>query len=153
MRITDAVQLALREFADPACRRCRGRGYVGDLRPDAVCRCVVARVPPRDAEPADDDPPHPWPAITRRAQQIHAAALLELTPVFERAATTIDRDRFSGELAEVEANLERVRSRLGNPGFTEKAPPAVIDGARRQLAELEARRERLVAVLGPSAGS
>jgi hypothetical protein len=80
MRITDAVQLALREFADPACRRCRGRGYTGDLRPDAVCRCVVARVPADNAEPVDDGLPHPWHAITRRAQQIHAAALLELTP-------------------------------------------------------------------------
>jgi valyl-tRNA synthetase len=83
----------------------------------------------------------------------HVASLLELTPVFERVAATIDRDRLTGELAEVEANLERVRSRLGNPGFTEKAPPAVIEGARRQLAELEARRERLAAVLAPSAGS
>lgn len=81
MRIADAVHLALGEYADPACTRCRGRGYSGALNPDALCPCVAARVPDdEDAAPAGDGLPHPWPAITRRAQQIHAAATIEHVP-------------------------------------------------------------------------
>jgi len=52
------------------------------------------------------------------------------------------------DLAQVDENLGRVRARLGNPGFTEKAPAAVVEGARRQLAELEERRARLLESLG-----
>jgi valyl-tRNA synthetase len=54
-----------------------------------------------------------------------------------------DPEKVSKELAEVEAALERVCARLGNPGFAEKAPAAVVEGARRQQAELEERRARL----------
>jgi valyl-tRNA synthetase len=79
---------------------------------------------------------------------VQVRSLVELTPVFADKGAKVDEERVAGELAEVEANLERVRARLGNPGFTDKAPPAVVDGARRQLAELEARRERLVTQLG-----
>jgi hypothetical protein len=78
MRIADAFQQAVAEFADPACRRCRGRGHRGELREDTLCRCVAPRVP--DEAAADDALPRPWGAITRRAQQLHAAALLESTP-------------------------------------------------------------------------
>ncbi|GMU65778.1 MAG: valine--tRNA ligase [Acidobacteriota bacterium] len=83
----------------------------------------------------------------------HVSSFVELTPVFRERSAKVDGDRVAGELAEIEANLERVRTRLGNPGFTDKAPAAVVDGARRQLAELEARRERLAALLGQSPGS
>jgi valyl-tRNA synthetase len=57
---------------------------------------------------------------------------------------TVDAARFEKELEEVEGNLERVRTRLANPGFTGKAPVSVVEGARRQAAELEARRAMLV---------
>jgi len=71
---------------------------------------------------------------------------------FEAAAQAgPDPEKVRAELAEVEANLGRVRERLANPGFTGKAPAAVVEGARRQLAELEARRARLVST--PEAGS
>ena len=71
---------------------------------------------------------------------------------FEEEAETKhapDATRARAELAEVEANLERVRARLANPGFTDKAPAAVVEGARRQLVELEQRRSRLA---GPQGG-
>ncbi len=61
---------------------------------------------------------------------------------------TVDRRKLERELAEVEGNLERVRERLANPGFTDKAPPPVIEGARRQLAELEARQAAILDQLG-----
>ncbi len=31
-------------------------------------------------EPSDDEMPHPWPLITRRAQTIHAAAMMQFLP-------------------------------------------------------------------------
>jgi hypothetical protein len=80
MRIADAFQQAVTEFADPACHRCHGRGYAGALREDTLCACVGPRVPRDPAGGADDALPHPWGAITRRAQQLHAAHLLECTP-------------------------------------------------------------------------
>ncbi len=79
----------------------------------------------------------------------HVRQGVSFTPVFEQAAARVDSAKVAAELAEVEALVERVRSRLANPGFADKAPAAVVEGARRQLAELEERRARLVAVTGP----
>jgi valyl-tRNA synthetase len=62
-------------------------------------------------------------------------------------------ERLQADLAEVEEQLERVRARLANPGFTGKAPPAVVEGARRQLEELEQRRDRLSSSVTSATGS
>ncbi|KAB2964589.1 MAG: valine--tRNA ligase [Thermoanaerobaculia bacterium] len=80
----------------------------------------------------------------------HVRLGVSFSPVFEQAAAGIDSAKVAAELAEIEALVERVRSRLANPGFADKAPAAVVEGARRQLAELEERRQRLVAVVGPA---
>lgn len=78
MRRTDALRLALREFADPACRRCTGQGYRKELAPEHLCRCVkriaTAMVNEDSLETID------WERIARRAQQIHAADVLERVP-------------------------------------------------------------------------
>ncbi len=84
MNVSDAMLRALREFADPSCRRCRGRGATGDDLVATVCACVRRRVP-REEETSIDDRgegaiPHPWGVLTRRAQQIHAALMLEAVP-------------------------------------------------------------------------
>jgi len=58
-----------------------------------------------------------------------------------------DRARLERELVEAEGHLGAARARLGNASFTEKAPPAVVAGARRREAELSDQvallRERL----------
>ena len=76
--------LALREYAAPSCRRCRGRGATGDDIVATLCACVRQRVPPEEETASgaggDEAMPHPWGAITRRAQRIHAAAMLEAVP-------------------------------------------------------------------------
>lgn len=74
--------LALRELADPACRRCRGSGHRGDDLVAGLCRCVSRQFPAEAAAETsgDDEMPHPWPLITRRAQTIHAAAMLQCLP-------------------------------------------------------------------------
>ncbi len=80
MKVSDAMVIALREFADPACRRCRGRGAKGDDVVAGLCRCVKERVPDDAGAAPDESLPHPWGAITRRAQHIHAAVLLQAVP-------------------------------------------------------------------------
>ena len=59
------------------------------------------------------------------------------------AAVALDPAKVERDLADVVSALDRVRARLANPGFSEKAPAAVVEGARRQQAELEERRSRL----------
>ncbi len=58
-----------------------------------------------------------------------------------------DPARLGQELTASASAIARVRDRLASPGFAAKAPPAVVAGARRQLAELEEQRDRLVASL------
>jgi hypothetical protein len=81
MKIEDAVRLALRGLADPRCGRCGGAGFRGELLAESVCRCVRNRVPQDVATGWDpEEMPHPWRAITRRAQEIHAAASVDHVP-------------------------------------------------------------------------
>ena len=49
--------------------------------------------------------------------------------------------RLNKELEEVTAELERARARLANPGFVEKAPAHVVEGAGARVRELEATEE------------
>jgi valyl-tRNA synthetase len=58
-----------------------------------------------------------------------------------------DRARLEKELAESEAHLAAARTRLANPAFTGKAPPAVVEGARTREAELSEQVARLRARL------
>ncbi len=64
--------------------------------------------------------------------------------VAEKARLTKEREALAKHIAGTEA-------RLGNEAFVGKAPPAVIEGARKQLAELKAKHaevERLLQALG-----
>ncbi len=45
--------------------------------------------------------------------------------------------RLSKEAANVQKQLDGIRARLSNPAFTDKAPEAVVQGAREQAARLE----------------
>ena len=78
MRRADALRLALREFADPACRRCAGRGYRKEPATEHPCQCVRRDTPAAvEQERAKE---FDWERIARRAQQIHAADVLERVP-------------------------------------------------------------------------
>jgi valyl-tRNA synthetase len=59
-----------------------------------------------------------------------------------------DRLRLQKELFEAKARLAAAHDRLANPAFIEKAPGAVVDGARSRLAELEQQVRRLRERLG-----
>jgi valyl-tRNA synthetase len=62
-----------------------------------------------------------------------------------------ERARLAKELEQVVKHVAGTEARLSNEAFTSKAPPAVLEGARKQLAEQKAKRvelERLLAALG-----
>jgi valyl-tRNA synthetase len=61
-----------------------------------------------------------------------------------------EKQRLTKELEKVRGHIAGTESRLANPAFAGKAPPAVIDGAKKQLADLRdkaAEIERLLASL------
>ena len=59
-----------------------------------------------------------------------------------------ERIRLSREIEKVASDLEKQRAKLGNPSFAEKAPPAVVEQARKLLADTEARHADLRSQLG-----
>jgi valyl-tRNA synthetase len=54
-----------------------------------------------------------------------------------------DRARVERELAEATRHLEAAKARVADPRFTERAPTAVVEGARQRAQELEDRVSRL----------
>jgi len=65
--------------------------------------------------------------------------------------TAAEKARLAKELETVTKHIAGTEARLGNEAFVSKAPPAVLEGARKQLAELKAKKaevERLLASLG-----
>jgi valyl-tRNA synthetase len=54
-----------------------------------------------------------------------------------------DRARLEKELVEAESHLAAARGRLANPAFTDRAPAAVVEGARTREAELSEQVARL----------
>jgi valyl-tRNA synthetase len=59
-----------------------------------------------------------------------------------------DRARIEKEIAQAEAALESTRARLGDRTFLDRAPAAIVEGARAREAELAERIQRLRDSLG-----
>jgi valyl-tRNA synthetase len=87
------------------------------------------------------------------ARNTHAREGVEMTPVFEVQAEPVDAAKLQLELARVEDNIAKVSARLASEEFASKAPPAVVDGARKNLDSLTLERRRLRLVLGLDAGA
>jgi valyl-tRNA synthetase len=60
-----------------------------------------------------------------------------------------EKKRLSKELENLGRHIAASEARLSNEAFVAKAPPAVLEGARRQLAEQRAKRVELESLLGP----
>jgi valyl-tRNA synthetase len=83
------------------------------------------------------------------------ASVTPLGTLYLDLASTVDagaeKIRLAKELEQLTKHIAGTEARLANKAFTDKAPPAVIDGARKQLAEQQAKRaelERLLKGLG-----
>lgn len=71
------------------------------------------------------------PANTVCAVSAAAEAFLPLNELIDLAK---ERARLEKELANAQSEIERLSGKLNNPGFTGKAPAAVIEGERAKLA-------------------
>jgi valyl-tRNA synthetase len=94
--------------------------------------------------------------ITRRDSVDGAPAVVTpLGTVYLDLASTVDvgaeKVRLTKELEQLTKHIAGTEARLANKAFTDKAPPAVIEGAKKQLAEQKAKQaelERLIKGLG-----
>ncbi len=84
-----------------------------------------------------------------------SAAVTPLGTVALDLASTVDpaaeRARLAKELEALGKHIAGTEARLANTAFVSKAPPAVLEGARKQLADQQAKRaelERLLRSLG-----
>ena len=61
---------------------------------------------------------------------------------------TTSKELLTRVIEKIESDLEKQRAKLGYPSFAQKAPPAVVEQARKLLAETEARHADLRGQLG-----
>jgi valyl-tRNA synthetase len=90
--------------------------------------------------------------ITRASAEVALPAIV--TPfgtLFLDTGVKVDavaeKARLTKELDTVNKHIVGTEARLGNVTFTSKAPAAVLDGARKQLAELQAKRDEIARLL------
>ncbi|HNC23093.1 MAG TPA: valine--tRNA ligase [Opitutaceae bacterium] len=83
------------------------------------------------------------------------AVVTTLGTLYLDLASTVDAGaeklRLTKELEALAKHIAGTEARLSNPSFVSKAPPAVLEGAKKQLADQQAKRtelERLLAALG-----
>ena len=58
-----------------------------------------------------------------------------------------EKARLSKELESLTKHITGTTARLANKAFTDKAPPAVIEGARKQLVDQQAKHDELERLL------
>ncbi|HEV2997653.1 MAG TPA: valine--tRNA ligase [Solirubrobacteraceae bacterium] len=99
---------------------------------------TAAPAPGATAAPAPGATPAPEPvatlAIPGGAVEVLSAGGLDLEAAERRRGQA--REKLEGEIG-------RVRGKLANPGFAEKAPEAIVAGEREKLARLERELEEL----------
>jgi valyl-tRNA synthetase len=67
----------------------------------------------------------------------------DVAVVYERQIdVAAERERLGKELAKYDKGLQAADKQLNNPGFVSKAPPHIIDGLKKQAAELQALRKK-----------
>jgi len=74
-----------------------------------------------------------------REQPVEVTISHEMTPEERKRET----EKLQRELEKTIAEADKVAARLASPNFTEKAPPAVVEKTRADLAELQHRRANL----------
>jgi valyl-tRNA synthetase len=93
--------------------------------------------------------------VRREAVDGAPAAVTALGTLYLDLASAVDvgaeKARMAREIAALGKHIAATEARLANRAFVDKAPPAVLEGARRQLGEQQAKRaelERLLKALG-----
>jgi valyl-tRNA synthetase len=79
------------------------------------------------------------------------AVVTPLGTLYLDLASTVDvgaeKIRLKKELDALAKHIAGTEARLGNEAFVSKAPPAVLEGARKQLADQQAKRAELERLL------
>ena len=70
---------------------------------------------------------------------------IDLTSTLDAAA---EKARLAKELEALAKHISSTEARLANPAFADKAPPQVIAGAKKQLADLQAKKIEIGRLLG-----
>jgi valyl-tRNA synthetase len=79
-----------------------------------------------------------------KAGGARATSRFEVRVVYEKKIdVAAERAGLQKELEGVEREIEGKRRQLGNESFLQKAPPQVVEGLRKRLAELEVLREKI----------
>jgi len=84
------------------------------------------------------------PAWLRANVQVDAGVATGTGSAFDATVSTQAGARRAARLAEIDGHLERLRRLLADPGFSGRAPEAVVARERDRLAELEERRRQLL---------
>ena len=79
-------------------------------------------------------------------QTVLGAATLAL-PLADVIDIDAEKARLAKDIGKVEGEIKKLAGKLGNQGFLDKAPEAVIEENKARLAEEEARRDKLAAAL------
>jgi valyl-tRNA synthetase len=64
----------------------------------------------------------------------------------------VEKARLAKEAARTQSEIDKVRQKLGNPNFTQKAPAAVLDEHKQRLADWEAKLAQLQGALAALGG-
>jgi valyl-tRNA synthetase len=97
-----------------------------------------------NAEPFDLDPNYQSPQGTPTMPTPLGDLYLPLEGLVDVAA---EKTRIAKEVGKVDADIAKVEGNLNNPAFVQKVPPAVLETNRARLAELQAKKARLLAAL------
>jgi valyl-tRNA synthetase len=85
--------------------------------------------------------------LRRESVEGAPAAVTPLGTLFLDLASAVDpaaeKQRLAKDLEKIDAHIRGTEARLANPAFAGKAPPAVIDGAKKQLEELRTKRAEI----------
>jgi valyl-tRNA synthetase len=79
-------------------------------------------------------------------QTVLGEAVLAL-PLADVIDVDAEKARLQKDIGKVEGEIKKISGKLGNQGFLDKAPEAVIEENKARLAEEEARREKLQSAL------
>ncbi len=72
-------------------------------------------------------------------------ALTDLTDAVDLSA---ERERLSRQRTDLDKRIAGLRGRLGNKGYTEKAPPRLVEETKQQLSEAESELASIIQALG-----
>ncbi|MCR5183819.1 MAG: valine--tRNA ligase [Opitutales bacterium] len=70
---------------------------------------------------------------------------LDMTGLVDKEAET---KRLTKELEKLDKAIAAGTAKVNNPAFAAKAPPHILEGAKKQLAETQAKRDEIVKLLG-----